>query len=643
MKGLLFKITLIILIGQTSHSAKAIVVFSDPAQLTYIGSNIGILEDKTGNLSLEQVLSSPEKFKSSSQQVPNLGITPYTYWVKIIIQNKSQLSPLLLELAYPTIDEVTFYSQSADGAYEATLMAEYLHFSERKYQHQNYIFALPIQSNQTKTVFLRIRSGEQIQLPIKLGSPQKIFEKNIREELISGLYFGIIMVMFLYNLFLFFIIRDRLYLYYVSYILFVGLTQACLQGYTFKYLWPDFPWLAIQSTYLIPICSGWAVAFFFRRFLQSPKYIPRLNKGLNIFIIVYAICGLLSILQYYNLSQELLQFNAMLGSLYILYAAIVIARKGYRPAKVFLLAWSIFLAGICIFVLRNFDILPYNTFTYYILQIGSAIEVVLLSFALADRINALKREKEASQAQALEILKENERIIREQNASLDTRVKERTLELQESNRELNTTLRRLKEAQAQLVNAEKMASVGQLTAGIAHEINNPINFVSAAMKPLRRNIGYFLEVLNNYDQAAARPEVKDSFGAIEALKKKYDIEYCKEEITTILQGIEDGAFRTTEIVRGLRNFSRLDEAELKRANVNTGLDSTIVLLQGNLNGRIRLHKDYGDIPEIECYAGKLNQVFMNILTNSIHAVKARICRLVKAALPSKPGTGRMSW
>ncbi len=78
-----------------------------------------------------------------------------------------------------------------------------------------------------------------------------------------------------------------------------------------------------------------------------------------------------------------------------------------------------------------------------------------------------------------------------------------------------------------------MASVGQLTAGIAHEINNPINFVSAAMKPLRRNIGYFLEVLNNYDQAAARPEVKDSFGAIEALKKKYDIEYCKEEITTI--------------------------------------------------------------------------------------------------------------
>jgi hypothetical protein len=267
--------------------------------------------------------------------------------------------------------------------------------------------------------------------------------------------------------------------------------------------------------------------------------------------------------------------------------------------------------------------LPYNTFTYYILHIGSAIEVVLLSFALADRINILKREKEASQLQAMEVLKENERIIREQNLILDTKVKERTRELQEANRELNIALKRLKEAQTQLVNAEKMASVGQLTAGIAHEINNPINFVSAAMKPLRRNIGYFLEVLDKYENTSLQPPVKNFFTEVEAIKKKYDIDYCKEEIAIILQGIEDGASRTTEIVKGLRNFSRLDEAEIKLANINTGLDSTIILLQGNINGRIKINKDYGDIPEVECYAGKLNQVFMNILTNGIQAVKAK--------------------
>jgi hypothetical protein len=206
---------------------------------------------------------------------------------------------------------------------------------------------------------------------------------------------------------------------------------------------------------------------------------------------------------------------------------------------------------------------------------------------------------------------------------LDTKVKERTRELQESNRELNVTLKRLKDAQAQLVNAEKMASVGQLTAGIAHEINNPINFVSAAMKPLRRNIGYFLEVLDKYEHASLRPEVHSFFKEADSLKKRYDIEYCKEEIGIILQGIEDGASRTTEIVKGLRNFSRLDEAEIKLANINAGLDSTIILLQGSINGRIKLNKAYGDIPEVECYAGKLNQVFMNILTNGIQAIQAK--------------------
>jgi signal transduction histidine kinase len=625
MKGLMLSVLLMLAAGLAGHGnalSQPLIVFSNTQETLPIGNAISILEDRTGKLSLPQVLSS-NLFRPSSQQVPNLKITPHVYWVKVWVQNRSTLPTLLLELAYPTIDEVVFYSPTSGGAYKAEEMGERLPFWQRKYNHQNYIFDLEIPHNQTRTFYIRIHSGEQIQLPLRLGSQQSIFENNIKGELISGLYFGIILVMFFYNLFLYFVIKDRIYLYYVFYILTVGLTQACLQGYTYKYLWPGLPWLAIQSTYLIPICSGWGVAFFVRHFLHTAQYTPRLDKGLNLFIVLYAICAVLSLLQYYNLSQELIQLNAMLGSLYTLWIGYAIARQGIRPAKIFLLAWSFFLAGICIFVLRNFNILPFNTFTYYIMQIGSAAEVVLLSFALADRINILKREKEASQVQALDILKENERIIKEQNAMLDTKVKERTRELQESNRELNVTLKRLREAQAQLVNAEKMASVGQLTAGIAHEINNPINFVSAAMKPLRRNISYFLEVLDKYEHTSLRPEVHSFFKEADSLKKRYDIDYCKEEIGIILQGIEDGASRTTEIVKGLRNFSRLDEAEIKLANVNAGLDSTIILLQGNINGRIKINKQYGDIPEVECYAGKLNQVFMNILTNGIQAIQAK--------------------
>ncbi len=635
MKGVVPSVLLMLVVwlaGSRIALAQPLIEFTEARELFTIGNAISILEDRPGKLTLPEVVSSG-LFRASDQQVPNLQITPYVYWVKVQVKNQSTLPALLLELAYPTIDQVVFYHPLADGSYRAEEMGEHLPFARRKYYHQNYIFDLEIPRNQTRTFYLRIRSGEQIQLPLRLGSPQSIFENNITGELIAGLYFGIILVMFFYNLFLYFVIRDRLYLFYVFYILTVGLTQACLQGHTYKYLWPDWPWLAIQSTYLIPICSGWGVAFFVRHFLQTAKYTPRLDKGLNVFIVLYAVCAVLSLLEFYNLGQELIQLNAMLGSLYTLWIGYAIARKGNRPAKIFLLAWSFFLTGVCVFVLRNFNLLPFNTFTYYIMQIGSAAEVVLLSFALADRINTLKREKEASQVQALDILKENERIIKEQNAMLDTKVKERTRELQESNRELNIALKRLKDAQTQLVNAEKMASVGQLTAGIAHEINNPINFVSAAMKPLRRNIGYFLEVLTKYEHASLRPEVHPFFNDVESLKKMYDIDYCKEEIGIILQGIEDGASRTTEIVKGLRNFSRLDEAEIKLANINTGLDSTIILLQGNINGRIKINKAYGDIPEVECYAGKLNQVFMNILTNGIQAIQAK-------AMP--PGEGSIT-
>ncbi len=627
MKGIIRGVIFIsaCLISLNSVLAGSSVIFSSPEAQMEIGGNVLLLEDPSGTLPLSVVRSS-RQFVASTQKVPNLGISSYTHWIKIEVTNNTSFSQLLLELAYPTIDFIEFFDPQSDGSYTTVNMGETFSFMERKYKHQNFIFDLHVPQYQTRTFFLRVRSGEQIQLPLNLGTPQAIFEANVVEDLISGIYFGIILVMLFYNLFLYFTIRDLSYLYYVFYILFVGLTQACLQGYTFRYLWPYLPQLAIHSTYLIPICSGLAVGLFVRHFLQTPRYAPQLDKGITLFMGLYLICMVIGGLGYFNVCNQLTQITAMVGSVYILYIGYVISRKNYRPAKIFLLAWTIFLAGVCVFVLKNFDILPYNFFTYYILQIGSAIEVVLLSFALADRINILKKEKEESQLKALEALQENERIIKEQNIILDTKVRERTLELQESNRELSITLKRLKETQSQLVNSEKMASLGQLTAGIAHEINNPINFVSAGMKPLKRNIGYFLTVMDKYDQIISRTECKNSFTEVESLKKKYDLDYCKEEITAILQGIEEGASRTTEIVKGLRNFSRLDEAELKVASLNVGLDSTIILLQGRISGRINIVKEYSDIPEIECYAGKLNQVFMNILTNAIQAVQAKALR-----------------
>ncbi|MGY0041367.1 sensor histidine kinase [Pedobacter sp. NJ-S-72] len=321
-------------------------------------------------------------------------------------------------------------------------------------------------------------------------------------------------------------------------------------------------------------------------------------------------------------SIKCLQTLALLGSLYFLYVANVIRRKGSRPALFFLVAYTIFLLCVVIFVLRNFNLIEYNLFTSYILEIGSVIQITLLSFALADKINIYRRDKEQSQEQALQISKENERLIREQNIELEIQVNKRTEELQNSNVTLNLTLKELKEAQSQLVDAEKMAGLGQLTAGIAHEINNPINFVTSNIKPLGLDINDLYDVIQKYEELDPAQDIREQIAAIDKFKKQIDIDFIKTEINSLLSGIGEGAKRTAEIIRSLKNFSRLDESDTKPVDLNEGLESTLVLLRSTLPPFISIVKDLQAIPLVECLPGKINQVFMNLITNRNTCVKS---------------------
>jgi hypothetical protein len=257
------------------------------------------------------------------------------------------------------------------------------------------------------------------------------------------------------------------------------------------------------------------------------------------------------------------------------------------------------------------------------MQCGTAIEVLILSIALADKINTLKRERETAQEGALDVSKENERIINNQNIILEKTVDERTSKLTKSNQELNATLNKLRDAQSLLIESEKMASLGQLTAGIAHEINNPINFVSSNISPLQRDIYDVLDVLNEYEKLKTIEDdakLRAELDRIDKYKEELDIDYIKTEIDLLLTGMKDGSLRTVEIVKGLKIFSRIDSHDLNVVNINEGLESTLVLLNNQINPDITLIKELGNLPDVQCYPGKLNQVFMNIITNAIHAV-----------------------
>ncbi|MCU0442263.1 MAG: ATP-binding protein [Bacteroidia bacterium] len=159
---------------------------------------------------------------------------------------------------------------------------------------------------------------------------------------------------------------------------------------------------------------------------------------------------------------------------------------------------------------------------------------------------------------------------------------------------------------------------------MAHEINNPINFVTSNVKPLKRDVDLLLELINKLETIAkSNKSNTEKEIEIQALKVGFDFDYLQEEITFLLKGINEGSTRTAEIVKGLRIFSRVDEDDLKKADINEGLDSTIIIINNLLNGRIIIEKNYGNIPLAECYPGKLNQVFLNLITNAIYAVNAQ--------------------
>ncbi len=197
-------------------------------------------------------------------------------------------------------------------------------------------------------------------------------------------------------------------------------------------------------------------------------------------------------------------------------------------------------------------------------------------------------------------------------------------ELRQQAHELEQALRELQRTQAQLVQSKKMSSLGQLVAGVAHEINNPVNFIHGNLLHAEQYAQDLLELLHLYRRHCPQPPAH-----IQEREEDVDLEFLIADLPKLLMSMKVGAERIREIVKSLRTFSRLDEAEFKTVDIHDGLESTLMILQNRLKPKsnqpmIQVIKNYGELPLVECYAGQLNQVFMNILSNAIDALEENL-------------------
>ena len=585
-----------------------------------IGEQVLILNDSLNKYTAQEAFNATGYYKSTAQ-APNFDISASTYWIKFSIRNDTKYTRLLLELEYALIDTCNLYKIDGNNVVLLQAMGAAKRFDNRKYKYPDFVFDINLDKDSVGAYLLKIKSSEQLLTPLILDNMQFIGEVQSTKDVIYGILMGILLVMMLYNFFVYLSTKDRSYLYYVLYILFIGLAQVTITGYAYKYLFPGSP-VWFNFLYItFPALAGIFALSFMRSFLNTPKSAPRLDKVALLVMLLYAAAPFIRLAGNDNISSRFIDISG-LGAVFTgLSTAGYLSFKNYRPAKFFLAAWIIFIVGMILFVMRNLNVLPYNDYTNYTFFIGTALEVTLLSFALADKINIFKKEKEESQAEALRQAQINERMIREQNVLLEQKVNERTVELRAANDDLHQAMTDLKEAESQLVESEKMASLGQLTAGIAHEINNPINFVTSNIKPLKRDVDQLIDALNMIEGVGmSNSTTEEKLKQINEYKTDIDFDYLKTEIEHLLSGINEGASRTAEIVKGLRIFSRLDEDDLKKADLNEGLDATLVLINNLLGTRIKVIKEYGEIPLVECYPGKLNQVFLNIMSNAIHAI-----------------------
>ena len=384
----------VMLLGWLPMLASA-VEFDEATQSLPLGRVMQVFEDIGGQATLADIRARDDLFKPHNKDTLNAGYSHSAFWLKVDLSYQP-LNPQihrtwLLELAYPPMDNIDLYLADASGNYRlAERTGDALPFDSRQIKENNYLFELNFSPGQSQTVYLRVASQGSVQAPLTLWSAQAYLEEQPVRIYILGLIYGVLLGMLVYNLFIYLSVRDTSYLYYIFYIASFGLYQLSVNGAAVQYFWPNNPWWANAST---PFLIGSAALFgcqFARTFLHTATHSRWLDRALMLLMAVGVLVMVLALTTSYAVSLRLATGLALAFIVTIFTAGVVAWARGLRVARYFVIAWSAFLLGGLVNTLMVLGYLPNVFLTMYASQIGSAIEVGLLSLALADRINAMR-------------------------------------------------------------------------------------------------------------------------------------------------------------------------------------------------------------------------------------------------------------
>ena len=400
-----------------------------------LSPHIGYLTDAEGRADATAMFQSAAqgRFKPLPRGNATFGFAEEAFWFHTRLFNDGNGEERwLLVLQYALLDNVDVYMRYPDGRVDHLASGDMVPFSARaiRYRHPNFWLNLPQRTE--VELLVRVQSKSSIQVPLRIYTFGAFAEMERDAQIGIGLYDGILLALFFYNLVLWLSLRDSSHFWYMCHLAGFGLVLFCLNGLAFEYLWPTNPWLANHAIPLSMCLSQMAMHQFARLFLELKERWPLGDRISLALILFYGVVGVASLWVDYTISVQVATYSVFPGVLAVLYMAFHAIRHGYRPARLFLAAWAALLVGTAMYASVSLGLLQKNFFTEYGVQIGSAMEMILLSFALAYRYASLRSE--------------NENVVREANEQLERNVSRRTAELSAALEQLAEANSRLRES-----------------------------------------------------------------------------------------------------------------------------------------------------------------------------------------------------
>jgi two-component system, sensor histidine kinase LadS len=396
--------------GADTHRAATVtpaVVVADGIDEHSLRGHVEIVEDAGGAYTLERLLRGPAPWVISSSDNPGYGFTRSVYWERLTVSNPGDArAESILSLRYPLLDHVDVYVERTDGGFDQHTSGDRLPFAEREIADRHLAFPVTTEPGQTQRIFLRVQTDSSMQLGLRLQPRDRFIGSVTSEQGLRGMYYGVMAVMALYNLILFVAIRTRAYVYYVLYVVAIAMVHVMLDGSAARWLFPGSPELANTLTPLSYVNANLWPVVFVRSFLDTRRNVPRLDRLLFGYCLFLVAVGGFTIFAPYAAAVRVAAALSAVTALLCYSAGVVMLRKGYRPARFYLLSWGSVMVAVIIFVLASFGVIAANAFTVNIMMIGSAIEVVLLCLALGDQINLVRRESAESRANAVALEKD---------------------------------------------------------------------------------------------------------------------------------------------------------------------------------------------------------------------------------------------